>query len=92
MGPSAHFGTLLPGLNNECAGLPLELRARIISQGPVFSHVQGIRGVEDVWVSANVRHGCLSFNVNPPLLLPPPLPFSHFCDRYTRQRESEYQP
>lgn len=44
IGPSALSGTLLPGLNNECAGLPLALRALIISQGPVFSHVHGIRG------------------------------------------------
>lgn len=44
IGPSALSGTLLPGLNNECAELPLALRALIISQGPVFCHVQGIRG------------------------------------------------
>lgn len=42
--PTALSGTQLPGLNNECAGLPLALRALIISQGPVFSHVEGIRG------------------------------------------------
>lgn len=97
MGPSAHSGTLLPGLNNECAGLPLELRARIISQGSVFSHVQGIRGwAGGIWFVGVKTSGCqqmFAIDVYPSLrITPSPLPFSHFCDRYTCQRESEYQP
>lgn len=34
--------TLFPGLNNECAGLPLALKAPIISQGLTITHAQGI--------------------------------------------------
>lgn len=44
-GPSALSGTLLPGLNNECAGLPLLLGALISSQGPVFTHEREIRNL-----------------------------------------------
>lgn len=44
-GPSALSGTLLPGLNNECAGLPLVLGALISSQGPVFTHEREIRNL-----------------------------------------------
>lgn len=44
-GPSALSSTLLPGLNNECAGLPLVLGALISSQGPDFTHEREIRNL-----------------------------------------------
>lgn len=67
IGPSALFGTLLPGLNNECAGLPLALRALIISQGPVFSHVQESEAEVEGSTGLNMTV-CQQ-------MLPPPSPF-----------------
>lgn len=41
MGPLTLCGTLFPGLNNECAGLPLVLKATIISLGLTITHALG---------------------------------------------------
>lgn len=41
MGPLTLCGTLFPGLNNECAGLPLVLKATIISLGLTITHAVG---------------------------------------------------
>lgn len=42
MAPLTLCSTLFPGLNNECAGLPLVLKATIISQGLTITHDQGL--------------------------------------------------
>lgn len=41
MCPLTLCGTLFPGLNNECAGLPLVLKATIISLGLTITHALG---------------------------------------------------
>lgn len=58
-GPLALSGTLLPGLNNECAGLPLVLGALISSQGPVFTHEREFRNLPSC--GALLLFLCVSF-------------------------------
>lgn len=48
IGPLVLCNTLFLGLNNECAGLPLVLKAPIISQGLTVSYLMQD---EDIWGS-----------------------------------------
>lgn len=43
MSPLTLCSTLFPGLNNECAGLPLVLKATIISLGLTITHAQRLK-------------------------------------------------